>query len=88
MLVANEKFAADKVGGIENGDDLIKKCEKLFKTRKLSKSQKLAKSKKKLSKSGNLLNFDTKKNKPSFLTPDARIAFSYLRLVFTKASIL
>ena len=47
----------------------------------------MIKLKKKLLKSGNLLNFDTKKNEPSFLTPNARTAFNYLWLTFTKALI-
>ena len=39
VLVANEVLATDEVGGIEGGDELIKKCRKLSKTRKLSKSK-------------------------------------------------
>ena len=88
MLVANEVLAVNKIGGIEGGNESIKKYGKSSKTRKLFKSQKSAKSKKELSKSGNLSNFDTKKNKPSFLTPDTRIAFNCLWLAFTKAPIL
>ena len=72
MLIANE------IDDIESGDELIEKYRKLLKTRKLSKSQKSAKSRKKLSKSENLPNFNVKKNKPSFLTSDARMAFNYL----------
>ena len=33
---------------------------------------------KKLSKSGNLSNFDTKKNKSSFLIPNVKAVFNYL----------
>ena len=100
VLVPNKVLVADEVDGIEDDNKLIKKCEKLSKTRKLSKSQKLSKTRKsfksqksaklekKLLKSGNLSNFNTKKNEPNFLTPDTRTAFNYLRLAFTKASIL
>ena len=66
----------------------LSKSQKLSKTRKLFKFQKLAKSRKKLSKSGNLFNFDAKKNGPSFLTSNARTAFNYLRLALIKALIL
>ena len=48
----------------------------------------MAKFKKKLSKSGNLLNFHIKKNKPSFLTLNARKIFHYLWLTFIQALIL
>ena len=41
-----------------------------------------------MSKNGNLSNFNTKKNGPSFLTSDTRMAFNHLQLAFTKASIL
>ena len=94
VLVANEMLAGKDIGGVEGGDKLIKKCGKLLKTRKsfksqkLSKSQKSSKSKKESSKSGNLSNFNAKKNRLSFLTPNARTAFNYLRLAFTKALIL
>ena len=80
-------LAANEVGSIEGGDKLIEKYEKLSKTRKLSKSQILTKSGKKLSKSGNLPNFDIKKNRPNFLTPNISTAFNYLQLTFIKASI-
>ena len=46
MLVANEVFAANEVGGIEGGDKSIEKCGKLSKTGKLFKSQKSSKSQK------------------------------------------
>ena len=88
MLVTNEVLAANKVGGIKDSDKLIEKRGKLSKTKKLSKSQKSAKSRKKSSKSGNLPNFDAKENGPSFLTPNTRTAFNYLRLAFIKALIL
>ena len=91
-----------KVNGFgvdRNGVEYAKKIEKLSKSenssksrqsksKKLFESQKSAKSRKKSSKSGNLLNYDTKKNGPSFLTSDARTAFNHLRLAFIKASIL
>ena len=41
MLVANELFAADEVGGVEGSDESIEKCGKLSKTGKLSKSENL-----------------------------------------------
>ena len=88
MLVANEVFATNEVGGIEGDDKSIEKYGKSSKTRKLFKSQKSAKSRKKLSKSENLPHFNAKKNGPSFLTPDAKTAFNHLRLTFTKAPIL
>ena len=66
---------------------LVKKPGKL-KDQKLSKSQKLAKSRKKLSKNGNLLIFDTRKARSTFLTSNTKTAFNYLRLAFIKASIL
>ena len=37
VLVANEIFVANEVGGIEGGDELIEKYGKLSKIRKLSK---------------------------------------------------
>ena len=93
VLVVNKMLAANKDGGIEDGDKLIEKDEKLSKTRKTSKVQKLSKSQKsamskKLSKSRNLLNFDAKDNKPSFLTPKARATFNRLRLAFITALIV
>ena len=78
MLIANKIFAADKVGNIKSGDELIKKCGKLSKTEKLFKSQKSAKLGKKLLKSRNLPNFNVKKNKPSFLTLNTRTTFNRL----------
>ena len=94
MLVADEVLIANQIDDNEIDDESIEKCgklsktRKLFKSQKLSKSQKSAKSRKKLSKSGNLHHFDAKKNGPSFLTPDIRMAFNYLWLTFTKALIL
>ena len=87
VLVADKVFITDEVDGVEGGDESIEKYGKLSKTGKLSKSQKLAKSRKKSSKSGNLPNFNTKKNGPSFLTLDARMVFNHLQLAFTKALI-
>ena len=88
MLITNEVLAANKVDGVKGGNKLIEKCRKLSKTRKLSKCQKLAKSGKKLLKSGNLSNFNAKKNGLSFLTLNGKITFNHLWLAFTKASIL
>ena len=82
MLIANE------VGGIEGGDKLITKCEKLSKLGKLFKSQKSARLENKYLKSRNSPNFGAKKNKPSFLTFNAKTVFNHLRLAFTKAPIL
>ena len=87
MFVANEILAANEVDGVKRGDESIKKYEKLSKTRKLSKSQKSAKLGKELSKNWNLPNLNTKKNGPSFLTPNTKTAFNHLRLAFTKAPI-
>ena len=87
VLVANEILAINEVDGVEGSDESIEKYEKLSKSQKLSKSRKSAKSRKKLSKSGNLPNFDAKKNGPSFLIPNAKMAFNHLRLTFTKAPI-
>ena len=70
--------AANEASNVKDDDELIEKYRKLSKTRKLSKSQKSAKSGKKLSKSRNLPNFDVKKNGPSFLTLNIRIAFNRL----------
>ena len=78
VLIDNKMLATNEIGGVKGGNKSIKKCEKLSKTRKLSKSRKLAKSKKELSKSGNLSNFEAKKNGPSFLTPNAKTAFNHL----------
>ena len=66
MPIANKVLATNKLGGIDKGNKLIEKYEKLSKTRKLSNLQKSAKSEKKLSKSGNLSNFDAKDNGLSF----------------------
>ena len=58
-----------------------------LKSEKLSKFRKLAKSGKKLLKSKNSFNFDTKKNGPSFLTLNAKMIFNRLWLVFIKVLI-
>ena len=78
VFVTNKMLAANEINDVESNDESIEKCGKLSKTRKLSKSQKSAKLRKKLSKSGNISNFNAKENEPSFLTPDARMAFNYL----------
>ena len=78
VFVTNEMLTANKIYGVKGNDKLIKKCRKLLKIRKLSKSQKLAKLEKELSKSGNLSNFNTKKNGPNFLIPNAKITFNHL----------
>ena len=63
----------DRFGG--NNVDHVRKSRKL---KKLSKSQKSAKLGKKLSKSGILLNFNAKDNRPSFQTPKAKANFNRL----------
>ena len=104
VLVANEVLsarvlAADEVGDVGDGNRsnnrskcVEPKTGKLVKSLKLSKSgnskdKKLAKSKKP-SKSGNSPNFDAKIARPSFLTPETKSTFNYLRLTFIKAPIL
>ena len=57
------------------------------KSKKTSKSWNSAKSGKKSSKSENSTNFDATEDGPKFLTPNAKIAFNYLRLAFTEAPI-
>ena len=79
------------VGG--NNVEHVKKLRKLsksgqLKSKKTSKSRNLAKSEKKLSKSGNLTNFDTIEVWPKFIIPDARTAFNRLQLAFTESLIL
>ena len=54
----------------------------------MSKPQNLAKLEKKLSKSGNSINFNTTKARPKFLTPVIKIAFNCLRLAFIEALVL
>ena len=88
MFVANNILAANKIGDVEGNDKLIEKSKKLLKSRKLSNDQKSAKSRKKLSKIGNLPNFNAKENGPSFSIPKAKTTFNCLQLAFTKALIL
>ena len=68
--------------GVGGGVKYVKKSEKM------SKSQNLAKSRKKLSKSGNLTNFDAIKAGPKFLTSNAKTAFNHLQLAFIEALVL
>ena len=82
----------DRFGVGKNDIKHAKRLEKLSKLGKLKKekifkSWNLTKSRKKLSKSGNLTNFNVTEDKSKFLTLDAKIAFNYLRLAFTKALI-
>ena len=88
----NNKIVEFGIDG--SGEELAKKSGKL-KGQNLAKSQKLfklGKSKgeksKKLSKSGNLPNFDTTEAIPIFLTLGAKKAFNHLRLTFIEALIL
>ena len=73
-------LAANKVDDFKGGNRSKRMKPKTGKSesKKLSKSQKLAKSEKKLSKSGNLPNFDAKDHGPSFLTLKAKAAFNRL----------
>ena len=92
VLAADEMLVANKVGGVEGGDELIGKYGKSSKTGKSSKSEKSkgktsAKSKNP-SKSGNSPNFNATEAGRSFLNPEARLAFNRLRLAFTKTPIL
>ena len=65
------------------------KAKNWLSPKKLSKSEKFqGKKSKKLSKIGNLSNFNAKDSGLSFLTPEARSAFNRLRLAFTEAPIL
>ena len=87
----NSEVDRFSVGG--NGVKHAKKSGKLFKSgksksEKMSKFWNLAKLKKKLSKNGNLNNFDAIGAGPKFLTPDAKITFNRLWLAFTKLLIL
>ena len=75
-----------KTGKLSKSQKLSKSGKS--KSEKTSKSWNLAKSGKKLSKSGNSTNFDATKDRPKFLTLDARTAFNRLRLAFTEALIL
>ena len=77
LEVINSRVDEFNIGG--NGGDYTKKLEKL------SKSQKLTKLEKKLSKNGNLPNFNAKKAGPNFLNSGVREAFNHLRLAFTEA---
>ena len=77
---------ADGVGS--NNVEFARKSRK-SKGQKLAKSQKSKGEKlKKSPKSRNLPNFNATEAEPSFLTSDAKTAFNYLRLTFTKAPIL
>ena len=88
MLIASKLLAANKVGGVKNGNEFIKKYGKLLKTRKTSKGQKLSKSRnskgkksaksKKLSKCRNSPNFNIKKAGLSLLTSKAMVIFNRL----------
>ena len=84
-VLVTKGVATNEVGG-DKSSGRLKSVES--KTGKLSKSWKLAKSGKKLSRSGNLLNFSAKKTGPSLLSPDAKTIFNCLWLAFIKAPIL
>ena len=99
VLAANEVLGtrvlvANEFGDIGDGDEstdgskrVEPKTGKTLKVQKSSKSQQSAKSKKP-SKSGNSPYFRAIGPGPSFLTPEAKSAFNYLRIAFTKAPIL
>ena len=82
----NGDNVVNKFGDSGDGIKYTKKSGKL-KGQKLTKSQKSAKLGKKSSKSGNLPNFDAKKNRPSFLTLGVKKTFNHLWLVFIKTPI-
>ena len=84
--IENSNGKVVRYGAGNSGEKFAKKSRK-SKDQNLFKSQKTLKSKK-LSKSENLLKFNTKKVEPNILTPDAKEAFNFLWLAFTKASIL
>ena len=95
----NGNSEVDRFGIGENCVKHAKKSRKLSKSGKLfksgksksektSKSQNLAKLGKKMSKSGNLTNFNAIKVGPKFLTPNARTAFNLLWVAFIEAPIL
>ena len=77
-LISNRLEVSDSKSGNSIGGMKITKKSKKLKDQKLSKSWKSTKSGKNLSKSENLLNFDTKNNGSSFLTTKARAAFNRL----------
>ena len=92
-------LAANEVDGIEGSDESVEKYGKSSKTGKLSRSEKSksektsrsqnsTKSRKKSSKSGNSTNSDATKDRPKFLTFDARTAFNRLQLACIEAPIL
>ena len=90
----SEKISDGKGGDADNGDGVeIAKMSGKSKGQKTSKSQKLAKSQKSFklgknsSKSENSPNFGATKTGPSFLTPEARLAFNRLWLAFIEAPI-
>ena len=95
VLAVNE--VDDNEGGDESSDGSKRvkpkiwrsESQKSAKSRKLSKSRKSKGEKsKKPSKSRNLPNVNAKDSGPSFLSLEARSAFNYFRLDFTKALIL
>ena len=77
-------LAADETGDVRGGDGLKHVEPERSKSQKLATSQKS----KKLSKNGNLPNFNDTEAGPSFLTLEARTTFNCLQLAFTKAPIL
>ena len=93
----NKMLAINKVSDANGNNELIEKLVEP-KTRKLLKSQKLFKlgkpqnkklvQSKKLLKSENSTKFAIKKARPDFLTYNAKPAFNYLWITFTKALIL
>ena len=89
----NGNSEVDRFGVSGNSMEHTKKSKKLFKSKK-SKSEKTfkfqnsVKSGKKLSKSGNLINFNTTEDGPQFLTLNTKTAFNHLWLAFIRAPIL
>ena len=70
ILIANEVYAANKVGGTESGSESIEKYRKLLKTKKSSKSNK------KLSKSKNQRPTSATEER-NFLISDAKTDFRF-----------
>ena len=92
VSIKNVNELIEKSGKLLKTRKLLKSLKffklKNLKDNKLSKSQKSAKLRKKMSKYGNVPNFNTKKNESSFITPKARAVFNHLWLAFIKALIL
>ena len=91
MTISLERLTPEWLG-ISNGEvdrfGVDGSVEHIIKSKKTSKSWNLAKPGKKLSKSGNLTNFDIMEARPKFLTSNTKTAFYCLWLAFIKVLIL